>query len=128
MDMLPIVTAEPTAPAPSAAPATASAGGCGCGGCGCGGGGGQAVAERAEVLATDLDARRLDRSVKHATIIAAVAALEPGESLVLANDHDPKPLRAQLAEREPGQLTWEYLAEGPEIFRIQIGRVAGHCC
>ena len=125
MDMLPIVTAEPTA---STAPTTEPAGGCGCGGCGCGGGGASATAENAAVLATDLDARTLDRSVRHDTIIAAVAALEPGESLVLANDHDPKPLRAQLAEREPGQLTWDYLAEGPEIFRIQIGRVAGHCC
>ncbi len=124
MDMLPIVTAEPT----EAVTSTEPAGGCGCGGCGCGGGGASAVAENAAVLATDLDARTLDRSVRHATIIAAVAALEPGESLVLANDHDPKPLRAQLAEREPGQLTWDYLAEGPEIFRIQIGRVAGHCC
>ncbi|WP_372594974.1 DUF2249 domain-containing protein [Actinotalea sp.] len=125
MDMLPIVTAEPTAPTEQAE--QAGSGGCGCGGCGCGAGG-EAVAERAEVLATDLDARLLDRSVRHATIIAAVAALEPGESLVLANDHDPKPLRAQLAEREPGQLTWDYLAQGPEIFRIQITRVPGHCC
>jgi len=121
MDMLPLVSSAPVA----TEPVGEKAGGCGCGGCGCGGGG---AAGTAEVLATDLDARLLDRSVRHDTIIAAVAALAPGESLVLANDHDPKPLRAQLAEREPGQLTWDYLAEGPEIFRIEIARVAGACC
>ena len=123
MDMLPLVS---SAPAPESSAVQSAGGGCGCGGCGCGGGAEAAVVT--EALATDLDARLLDRSVRHDTIIAAVAALAPGESLVLANDHDPKPLRAQLAESEPGQLTWDYLAEGPEIFRIQITRVPGHCC
>src|SRR5699024_9796231 len=58
----------------------------------------------------------------------AVAALQPGEAFVLANDHDPKPLRFQLEAREPGQIDWLYLAEGPELWRVQVGRVAGHCC
>jgi len=122
--MLPLVSSAATT---EPAVVESAGGGCGCGGCGCGGAG-AAVAELTDVLATDLDARLLDRSVRHDTIIAAVAALAPGESLVLANDHDPKPLRARLAELEPGQLTWDYLAEGPEIFRIQIARVTGSCC
>ena len=61
-------------------------------------------------------------------IFAAVAALLPGESFVLTNDHDPKPLRYQLDAEEPGQVAWEYLAEGPDVWRVRLTRAAGHCC
>lgn len=113
----------------------AATGGCGCGGCGCGGGGGaaatpaggaQSVSLDGAVAATDLDVRGLPRERRHALITAAVDALVPGEGFVLANDHDPVRLRAVLADRYPGQLTWQYLAEGPALWRVMIGREA--CC
>lgn len=116
-----------------------SAGACGCGGCGCGGAeadgagvaagaAGGAQARAGEAGAEDLDVRRLLPPQRHARILEAVAALEPGEAFVLANDHDPKPLRYQLDAEEPGQIEWTYLAEGPELWRVRIARVAGHCC
>lgn len=43
---------------------------------------------------------------------------------MLVNDHDPKPLRFQLDVRSPGQISWDYLAEGPQIWRVRIGRIA----
>jgi len=110
----------------------ATGGGCGCGGCGCGGGEAQAapatqgVVLESGVARTDLDVRGLPRERRHALITAAVDALVPGEGFVLANDHDPVHLRTLLAERYPGQLTWEYLAEGPALWRVMIGRQA--CC
>jgi uncharacterized protein (DUF2249 family) len=114
--------------------APATDGGCGCGGCGCGGGAGGAVREeRAQgvvleqgVAATDLDVRGLAPERRHALVTAAVDALVPGEAVVLANDHDPARLRHVLAARYPGQLTWQYLAEGPALWRVMIGREA--CC
>jgi uncharacterized protein (DUF2249 family) len=41
---------------------------------------------------------------------------------VLANDHDPKPLRYQLEAMNPGQITWEYLEQGPALWRVRVGR------
>ncbi|WP_024287545.1 DUF2249 domain-containing protein [Cellulomonas sp. KRMCY2] len=121
MTTLPIVSAE------SPTTAEKDAGGCGCGGCGCGGG--QAPETQAQqVQPGDLDVRSLAPAQRHERIFAAVAALEPGEAFVLTNDHDPKPLRYQLDAEQPGQIGWEYLAEGPEVWRVQISRVAGHCC
>ena len=126
MTTLPIVSAENSTTA-----AQTDAGGCGCGGCGCGGGGGGGQAPDAQaqqVQPGDLDVRSLAPAQRHERIFAAIAALAPGEAFVLTNDHDPKPLRYQLDAEQPGQIGWEYLTEGPEVWRVQISRVAGHCC
>jgi uncharacterized protein (DUF2249 family) len=45
-----------------------------------------------------------------------------GGGFVLVNDHDPKPLYYQFAAEHPDQFTWDYLEQGPEIWRVRIGR------
>jgi len=67
-----------------------------------------------------LDATLLHPSIKHATIFNRFDALKPGESFELHNDHDPRPLRFQLENMHGDSFTWEYLEQGPEIFRIKI--------
>lgn len=118
------------------APATAASDGCGCGGCGCGGGGApaspqagtapQGVSIEGPVGAGELDLRGLPPVERHALVFGAVGALAPGEAVVIANDHDPLRLRAALEEQHPGQLTWQYLATGPTLWRVIIGRDS--CC
>lgn len=67
-----------------------------------------------------LDATLLHPSVKHATIFNRFDALKPGESFTLHNDHDPRPLRFQLENLKGNIFQWEYLEQGPELFRIKI--------
>jgi regulator of cell morphogenesis and NO signaling len=67
-----------------------------------------------------LDATLLHPSVKHATIFNRFDELKPGESFTLHNDHDPKPLRFQLENTRGNIFQWEYLEQGPELFRIKI--------
>ena len=101
--------------------------GCRCGSCGCGDGGGDGGGDSAEqglVQAGDLDVRPLPPALRHEKIFAMVAQLAPGDSFVLANDHDPKPLRYQLDAEQPGQISWQYLDQGPTLWRVQIGRAA----
>ncbi|HEY8661491.1 MAG TPA: iron-sulfur cluster repair di-iron protein [Hanamia sp.] len=69
-----------------------------------------------------LDATLLDPRVKHATIFARFDELNPGEFLILHNDHDPMPLRFQLENTRGNIFTWEYLEQGPELFRIKISK------
>lgn len=69
-----------------------------------------------------VDVRSVPPRDRHALIFGAFEALGPGESFVLVNDHDPKPLRYQFAAELPGQFTWDYLAQGPEVWRVRIGR------
>lgn len=41
---------------------------------------------------------------------------------MLSNDHDPKPLYYQFVYEREGQLTWEYLEQGPTVWQARIGR------
>lgn len=71
---------------------------------------------------TVLDVRVLGRGQKHPAIFGLYDRLAPGESFVLLNDHNPKPLRFQFDAQRPGAFTWEYLEEGPVDWRVRIGR------
>lgn len=61
-------------------------------------------------------------TAKHPTIFQTFASLAPGQGFILLNDHNPKPLYYQFVHEHAGQFTWEYLEEGPDIWRVQIGR------
>jgi len=71
---------------------------------------------------TELDVRAIPPRDKHPTIFRTFDALKSGESLVLINDHDPKPLNYQLAAERANQFEWTYEAEGPEVWRVRIER------
>ena len=71
---------------------------------------------------TELDVRVIPPRDKHPTIFRLFDSLSSGESMIIVNDHDPKPLRYQLAAEHPDTFTWTYEAEGPEIWRVRIDR------
>jgi uncharacterized protein (DUF2249 family) len=57
-------------------------------------------------------------------IFQRFVALPVGGSFILVNDHDPKPLYYQLNFEYSGQLGWDYLEQGPEVWRVRISRTA----
>lgn len=69
-----------------------------------------------------LDATLLSPMVKHATIFKTFDELQPGDYFILHNDHDPVPLRFQLENTRGNIFTWEYLEQGPELWRVKIAR------
>ena len=71
-----------------------------------------------------LDVRLIPPRHKHPTIFGRFSELAPGQSFILVNDHDPKPLHYQFQAECPGQFEWEYLEEGPEEWRVRIGKRA----
>lgn len=73
-----------------------------------------------------LDVRFLPPAQRHSLIFARFAALAPGDWFVLVNDHDPKPLYYQVDFEYRGTLIWDYLEQGPEDWRVRVGKgVAG---
>ena len=84
--------------------------------------------------ATEIDVRTIPPYERHATIFGQFDDLEVGQALVIVNDHDPVPLRRQFDLRSPGQFQWSYLQAGPQLWRVQIDKVAGQadsgggCC
>jgi len=80
--------------------------------------------EQAEVrITTSLDVRRLAAPKRHPLIFETFEALEPGEAFVLINDHDPKPLYYQFKAEREGRFSWDYIEQGPEVWRVRIGRI-----
>jgi uncharacterized protein (DUF2249 family) len=69
-----------------------------------------------------LDVRSHAPAQRHELIFATYNSLRPGEGYVLVNDHDPKPLYYQFAAEHDGEFTWEYLEQGPEVWRVEIGK------
>ncbi len=77
-----------------------------------------------ETADPQLDVRSEAPMHRHRLIFDSYEGLAPGQGFVLVNDHDPKPLYYQFEAEQPGQFTWTYLEEGPEVWRVRIGRAA----
>ncbi len=71
-----------------------------------------------------LDVRNVVPRERHPLIFDTYASLQPGEAFVLINDHDPRPLFYQFQAEHSGQFSWDYLEQGPEVWRVRIGRPA----
>jgi uncharacterized protein (DUF2249 family) len=71
-----------------------------------------------------IDVRSLVPAERHAKIFELVNAMQPGASFILVNDHDPKPLYYQMEAEYPGQFSWAYVEQGPQVWRVEIGKHA----
>jgi len=75
-----------------------------------------------EKKTVELDVRPIPPRDKHPKIFEVFDSLAPGESMIIINDHDPRPLRYQFEFERPGKFEWQYLEEGPEVWRVEIKR------
>ena len=69
-----------------------------------------------------IDVRPMPPRERHPKIFGTWAELAPGECILLVNDHDPVPLYYQFAAEHAGSFRWEYLEQGPDVFRVRITR------
>ena len=80
-----------------------------------------------------IDVRTIPPRQRHALIFQTFEGLDPGQSMQLVNDHDPQPLYFAFESQLFGQFGWQYLEEGPDVWRVAISRknaAKGHgtCC
>ncbi|MBC7953230.1 MAG: DUF2249 domain-containing protein [Rhodospirillaceae bacterium] len=77
-----------------------------------------------------LDVRQIAPHDRHPRIFATFDALAPGAFFMLANDHDPKQLYTQFAAERSGKFQWNYVEQGPELWRVRIGKAkeSASCC
>lgn len=71
-----------------------------------------------------LEVRHLPPAQRHQLIFQRFEALLVGGSFILVNDHDPKPLYYQLTAEYAGELLWQYLEQGPEVWRVRMGKAS----
>ena len=68
----------------------------------------------------ELNVTLLEPPLKHSTVIKWFDSLEPGETLCIINDHDPKPLYYQMIAERGNIFTWKYNESGPVWWRVLI--------
>ncbi len=69
-----------------------------------------------------VDLRTMIPPERHATVFAALDALDPGATFVLINDHAPIPLLRGIEQNWPDQFVAEFLLDGPEVWQVAITR------
>lgn len=70
----------------------------------------------------ELDARTIPHKIRHGAVIGAFGQVRSGAAMVLLAPHDPKPLLAQLGQIEGDALDVSYLQQGPDVWRLRLGR------
>jgi uncharacterized protein (DUF2249 family) len=59
---------------------------------------------------------------RHPLIFSTFRSLAAGQAMELVNDHDPRPLFHQFSAQHPGQFAWDYVEQGPALWRVAITR------
>ncbi|WP_242920132.1 iron-sulfur cluster repair di-iron protein [Pontibacter liquoris] len=70
-----------------------------------------------------IDVTVIEPRLKHPTIFDRFDNLKGGESLIIHNDHDPKPVYYQLLGERGNIFKWQYLEQGPEIWEVLITKL-----
>ena len=68
-----------------------------------------------------VDIREYNPIDRYPIVSGTFESLQPGERLELINDHDLQHLlKYKFAVDYPDQYTYEYLEQGPEVWRIML--------
>ena len=87
-----------------------------------------ASATTGEPVSSTIDVRTIVPSERHDLIFSSFNALRQGAALELVSDHEPTPLHRQFKSNFHGLFTWDYLEQGPDLWRVRIGKAPGNCC
>ncbi|MDP7078467.1 MAG: DUF438 domain-containing protein [Candidatus Undinarchaeales archaeon] len=73
-------------------------------------------------VTVELDLRPMPPFQRHERIFEEWDRLEPGQTLRIINDHDPRPLHYQFEAEQKGKYAWAYDQEGPRDWIVRITR------
>ncbi len=73
-------------------------------------------------ITSTIDVRPIPHQQRHPLIFRTYDTLKPGEGFILVVDHDPKPVFFELDFVQKGKFTWDYLEQGPELWRVQVAK------
>ena len=71
-----------------------------------------------------IDVRDLVPRERHPLIFSTWEGLPDNGAILLVNDHDPVPLYYQFAAEWAGHFRWDYLEQGPSVWRVRIRKGA----
>lgn len=72
------------------------------------------------MVVNEFDVRPYPPSERHEMFYKAFADIKAGEAFVFTNDHDPKPLYYQMEAESKEPFKWEYIEEGPDVWKVRV--------
>jgi uncharacterized protein (DUF2249 family) len=76
-----------------------------------------------EATPNEVDLRDLPSTLRHANVLRLARRLSVGTAFVFVTDRNPEPLYYQLETVHRHEFFWNYLDNGPAVWRVQIGRL-----
>lgn len=73
-----------------------------------------------------LDTRQVEKGKRCQAVLEGFDRLEPGQTLRVLTDHDPRPLLKHLGKDRPGIFEWTPVEGGPELWRTDLFRRAAN--
>ncbi|NLK43523.1 MAG: DUF2249 domain-containing protein [Tissierellia bacterium] len=55
-------------------------------------------------------------------VLRSFDQLPVGEKMILINDTDPSHVFNELEEKRFGKFEWEYIEEGPEVWKVSLAK------
>ena len=77
-----------------------------------------------QAVTSTIDVRTIAPRERHPLIFDTFRSLRPGQSFLLVNDHDPKPLYYQFQAELGPSFDWKYVQSGPEVWQVQIAKLS----
>lgn len=74
-------------------------------------------------VVNEFDIRPYPPTERHEMFYQAFGDIQPGEAFVFTNDHDPKPLYYQMEAESKEPFRWEYLEQGPGVWKVRVVKV-----
>lgn len=71
-------------------------------------------------VVNEFDLRPYQPAERHEMFYKAFEEIKPGEAFEFINDHDPKPLYYQMEAESKAPFRWEYLEQGPEVWKVRV--------
>ena len=69
-----------------------------------------------------VDVRQIARPMRHPLIFDTFEQIVHEDSFHIVSDHNPRPLHYLFDVKYPGAFTWDYVENGPDVWRVRIGR------
>ena len=75
-------------------------------------------------MITEIDVRSIPPGQRHPLIFRTFDALANGSTLQLISDHEPRPLFYMFQAERSSQFQWDYVEQGPAVWRVNITKTA----
>ncbi len=70
----------------------------------------------------EIDTSGYERNSINDVVLSHFDSLPVGEKMILINDSDPSYVFNELEEKRFGKFEWDYIEEGPDVWKVSLAK------